>query len=60
MMRFLSINKKEKFAAKFEGLKQTPGTSVIEYKEQFTKLSRYALHLVSIETMNAKRFVEAY
>ena len=33
MIRFLSINKRDKFVAKFEGLKQTPGTSVIEYKE---------------------------
>ena len=31
--------------------------SVAEYKEQFTKLSCHAHHLVSTETMRARRFV---
>ena len=54
MMRFL---KREKYVADFERLKQIPGMSVAEYKEQFTKLSRYAHHLMSIETMRVRRFV---
>ena len=57
MMRFLLISKREKFAAKFKMLKQTPGMSVIEYEEHFTRLSRYAPHLVSTETMKVMRFV---
>ena len=57
MIRFLPINKREKFATKFEWLKQTFGMPVTEYKEQFTKLSIYTLHLVSTETMKIKRFV---
>ena len=57
MMKFLPTNKREKFVAKFERLKQTPWISITEYKEQFNRLSRYALHLVSIETMKVRRFV---
>ena len=57
MIRFLPIIHKEKFAARFERLKQTFGMFVTEYKEQFTRLSIYTLHLVSTETMKIKRFV---
>ena len=39
MMRFLPINKKEKYAANFERLRQTPGMSIAKYEEQFTNLS---------------------
>ena len=57
MMRFLSFNKKEKYVADFERLRQTPGMSIAEYEEQFTNLSCYADHLVSNDTMKARRFV---
>ena len=57
MMRFLLVNERERFATEFERLKQTPGMSVIEYKEHFTKLSRYASHLVFMETRKVRRFV---
>ena len=57
MIRFLPIHKREKFAAKFERMKQKPRIFVIEYEEQFTRLSRYAPHLVSTETMKVRRFV---
>ena len=57
MMKFLPGNKREKFAANFERLRQTPKMSVVEYEEQFTNLSHYAYHLVSIDTMKARRFV---
>ena len=33
MMRFLPVHKKEKYAADFERLRQTPGISVAEYEE---------------------------
>ena len=57
MMRFLPVNKREKYANNFEKLRQTSGMSVAEYEEQFTKLSCHAHHLLSTETMRAKRFV---
>ena len=57
IMRFLPFNKREKYAADFERLRQTPGMSVAEYEEQFTNLSRYAYHLMSNDTMKAKRFI---
>ena len=31
--------------------------TIAEYEEQFTSLSRYAYHLVSDDTMRARRFV---
>ena len=57
MMRFLPVNKREKYAADFERLRQTHGMSIAEYEEQFTNLSRYANHLVSAKTIRARRFV---
>lgn len=59
MIRFLLVNKREKFAVDFKRLKWTIGMSITEYEEQFTRLFRYAHHLVSTETMRVRRFVQS-
>ncbi|XP_072072234.1 uncharacterized protein [Arachis hypogaea] len=55
--RFLLTSIKEKNAADFEKLRQTPGMSVMQYENSFTELSRYVEHLVTPDIMRVKRFV---
>ncbi|RYR70874.1 hypothetical protein HN51_023259 [Arachis hypogaea] len=58
LKRFLPTSIKEKNAADFEKLKQTPDMSVMQYENRFTELSRYAEHLVTPDIMRVKRFVQ--
>jgi len=58
MKRFLPQTVRDAKAREFESLRQTEEMSVTEYDLLFTKLSRYAPHMVATEDMRAKRFVQ--
>ncbi|XP_038702123.1 uncharacterized protein LOC119998777 [Tripterygium wilfordii] len=57
MARFLPRSVREARAHEFEKLVQTFGMTVTEYDILFTRLSRYAPHLVATEEMRITRFV---
>ena len=54
--KYFSDRVQEKKATEFANLKQR-GLSVAEYEAQFSRLSRYAPHLIGTERMKAKRFL---
>ncbi|MQL69571.1 hypothetical protein Taro_001870 [Colocasia esculenta] len=54
--KYFSQRVQEKKAAEFAALKQR-SLSVVDYKAQFSRLARYAEHLVNTERMKAKRFL---
>ena len=56
MDEFLTPVEQQNRALRFERLKQTYGTSVEEYAQEFIKLAKYASYAVSIETARMKRF----
>ena len=57
LARFLHQSVRDARAREFEQLVQREQMTVSEYDIQFTRLSRYAPHLVSMEKMKVKRFV---
>ena len=56
MDEFLPPAERERRATQFERLRQTPGMSVSEYAREFTRLSRYAPHMVPTEATKVRRF----
>ena len=54
--KYFSERVQERKAAEFVALKQR-GLNVAEYEAQFSRLSRYAVHLIGTERMKAKRFL---
>ena len=53
---FLTPVEQQNRAMRFEKLKQTYGTSVEEYAQEFIKLAKYASYSVPIETARMERF----
>ena len=58
MEQFILESVRRAKAREFEDLKKMPIMSVTEYDIKFTQLSRYAPHLVLMERMRIKRFVD--
>ena len=56
MDEFLSPSKRQARALQFEQLRQTLGMSVLDYAREFTRLSKYAAHIIPTEAERIQRF----
>src|SRR5262249_52601684 len=56
MDEFLTASERENRALQFERLRQTPEMSVLEYAEEFIRLSKYAQGVVPTEAARVRRF----
>ena len=56
MDEFLSPNDRQRRAFQFEKLRQLPDMSVGEYYREFTKLRKYARHIIPTELDRVERF----
>ena len=56
MDEFLSPSERQARALQFEQLRQTFSMSVLDYTREFTRLSKYAAHIVPTEAERIHRF----